>query len=142
MRLSLLPQRVALCRLPPDAAIPAWVWRGDLCSVTRTRYELSIVTAETNVPDGITCDEGWRVLKVRGPLDLDLTGVMAELSEPLAGACINIFTLSTFDTDHILVPEEKMDDAIAALKMAGHEIVVAAELAKPLPAVIVETVSS
>jgi uncharacterized protein len=84
-----------------------------------------VVTAETNVPEGIICDGGWRVLKVRGPLELDMAGVLFALAEPLAGADVSIFSLSTFDTDHILVPEEKLGDAVAALRMAGNEVVVA-----------------
>jgi len=132
VRLSILPQRVALCRLPADEPVPAWVWRGDLCSVTRTRYELSIVTAEANVPEGVTCDSGWRVIKVRGPLDLDMTGVLSALVEPLADADVNIFSLSTFDTDLLLVPEVKLTDAIAALQMAGNEVVIAPETESPI----------
>ena len=47
----------------------------------------------------------WRALKVSGPLDFNLTGVLAALAQPLAGAGIPIFVLSTFDTDYILVRE-------------------------------------
>ncbi|MBC8136338.1 MAG: ACT domain-containing protein [Fibrella sp.] len=109
--------------MPPGTTPPEWAWRGGFCSVTRTASELSIVAAEASIPPDVKCSAGWRVLSVRGPLDLNMTGVLASLSEPLAGAGINIFSISTYDTDHLLVQEEKLVDAIAALLMAGITVV-------------------
>jgi hypothetical protein len=51
-----------------------------------------------------------------------MTGVLASLAEPLAGAGVNIFSVSTYDTDHLLVPEAKLLDAVAALQMAGNTV--------------------
>ncbi|MBC7806525.1 MAG: ACT domain-containing protein, partial [Akkermansiaceae bacterium] len=118
---TLSPERVAICQMPPQTP-PEWVWRGAFCSVTRTVTELSIVAEEAHVPPEAKCDRGWRVLSVEGTLDLNMTGVLASLAEPLAGAGINIFSISTYDTDHILVQEPKLADAIAALRMAGHHV--------------------
>jgi hypothetical protein len=120
VQLTVLPERFAICQMPADTAPPDWAWHGAFCSVTRTAEELSIVTAEGNVPTGLKCSSGWRLLSVLGPLDLTLTGVLASLAEPLAGAGINIFSLSTYDTDHLMIQDEKLTDAIAALQMAGH----------------------
>lgn len=122
MHLTVLTERVAICRMPPDTQLPGWAWHGTFCSVTRTAGELSIVTMEESVPAGMKCSAGWRVLSVVGPLDLNMTGVLASLAEPLAGAGVNIFSISTYDTDHLLVPEERLADAIAALQMAGNII--------------------
>lgn len=122
MKLTVLSQRVAICRMPPDVPPPDWAWYGAFCSVTRTAGEMSVVTEEANIPPGVQCSTGWRLLSVLGPLDLNLTGVLASLSEPLAGAGINIFSISTYDTDHILVQDEKLADAVAALQMAGNTV--------------------
>ena len=43
LSLSVLPDTLAVCRLAPDADVPAWAWTGEPASVTRTRDELSIV---------------------------------------------------------------------------------------------------
>ena len=43
---------------------------------------------------------------VQGPLDFALTGILATLLQPLADAEISVFTISTFDTDWILVPRD------------------------------------
>lgn len=122
MELSVLPERFAICQMPPGTSPPEWAWRGPFCSVTCTAIELSLVVMEGNVPAEVKCSAGWRILSVQGPLDLTMTGVLASLSEPLAGAGINIFSISTYDTDHILVQEEKLTDAIAALQMAGNTV--------------------
>ena len=61
-------------------------------------------------------------MKVEGPLDLSLTGVMASLAGPLAEAGISIFAISTYDTDYLLVKAPDLDEAMAALRQAGHTV--------------------
>jgi len=47
---------------------------------------------------------------------------VATLADPLAGAGISIFAISTFDTDYILVHEPDLDAAVVALTHAGHGV--------------------
>jgi hypothetical protein len=65
---------------------------------------------------------GWVVLALRGPFEFSEVGVLASLAEPLAKADIGIFVISTFDTDLLLVAQENLDRAAAALVAAGHTI--------------------
>lgn len=123
LTLSLLPDELAICRLPPAAPAPGWTSRGGFLSVTRTDEELSIVCAEAGVPKEVIADRGWRCFKVAGPLDLALTGVLASLANPLAEAKINIFAVSTFDTDYLLVKQENLDLAADVLTRSGHRVV-------------------
>jgi uncharacterized protein len=60
--------------------------------------------------------------QVQGPLDFALTGILSGISVPLASAGIPIFAISTFDTDYILVKEEKLEDAKIALVKNGFTI--------------------
>ena len=122
LTLSLLPDSLAICRLPPDAPLPGWATAGGFCSLTRTMDELSIVCAQANVPDGVQCDRDWQALKVEGPLDLSLVGIMARLTAPLANAGVNIFAVSTYDTDYLLVKKDRVEEAARALNEAGYEI--------------------
>jgi hypothetical protein len=55
-------------------------------------------------------------------LDLNLTGVLAGLSTPLATAGIGIFVVSTYDTDYLLVRNHDMDRAVRVLRGVGYEI--------------------
>ena len=122
LKLSLLPETLAICRLDPEVSLPPWVKAGRFVSITRTSDELSIVCAEANVPEAVKADRGWRCFKVEGPLDLSLTGVLASLANPLAEARINIFALSTFDTDYLLVKEDKVARAAEVLTRSGHQL--------------------
>lgn len=122
MTLHLLPGRLAVCRLPPGDAVPAWTLGHTFWSVTRTPAETSVVCPAEAVPDGVRTEPGWRALGVDGPLDFGLTGVLAALAAPLADAGVPIFVVSTYDTDYLLVPEPTLDRALATLETAGHPV--------------------
>jgi uncharacterized protein len=119
LTLSLLAGTFMICRLEPEAVVPEWASAGPFISITRTEDEVSVVCAEANAPKGVKSEHGWRCLKVAGPLDLSLTGVLASLTRPLAEARINIFAISTYDTDYLLVKEEKLARAKEALIQSG-----------------------
>ncbi|MGA9771992.1 MAG: ACT domain-containing protein [Blastocatellia bacterium] len=122
LTLSILPEEFAICRLDADSPVPSWAFAGNLSSVTRTADEMSIVCEQKHAPEETRCDRDWLCLKVHGPLDFSLTGVMASLAVPLAEAEISLFALSTFDTDYLMVKESNLEKAIRALTDAGHEI--------------------
>ena len=95
---------------------------GTFFSVTRTPAELSAVCDVAAVSPGVKSDGPWSVLAVRGPLDLNLIGVLAGLAMPLAVAGISIFAVSTYDTDYVLVRNHDLDRAVRVLRDAGHHI--------------------
>ncbi len=126
LRLSLLPQRYSVCRLAADAEVSEWGsagWEDVLFSITRTADELSLVCLEANVPTGAVCEPGWRVLRLEGPFAFDLVGVLLAVLTPLAQAGVSVFTLSTFDTDYVLVKETSLPRAVSALESVGHVLV-------------------
>ncbi len=94
--------------------------RGSFVSITRTAEELSIVCPQRQVPAEIEREEGWRGMKIKGPLDFSLTGVLASLSTPLAQEGISIFAISTYDTDYLLVKEKDLERAIGILVKKGN----------------------
>ena len=121
--LELLPELFAVAQLEPDSPTPSWAEGGPLVSVTRTHTELSIVCAEASVPDDVQAQRGWRGLRVVGPLDFAETGILESLANPLAGAHISIFSLSTYDTDYLLLPAADLEPALRAVSEAGHEVI-------------------
>ena len=123
MTLDVLPGRLAVCRLAPDAPLAPWMGEGVVSSLSRTTAELSVVCAEASVPEGVRVEAGWRALALRGPIDFALTGVLVRILQPLAEADVGIFALSTYDTDLVLVKEVQLADAVAALRDAGLEVV-------------------
>jgi hypothetical protein len=120
LTLSVLPQRYAISQLDPKADVPQWSSQGDFVSIARTAEELSIVCLESNVPGGTKSEQGWRILKCEGPLDLALPGITASLAEPLADAGVPIFPIATHHTDYILIKEAHLQTAIRALTRYGH----------------------
>ncbi|MGH9787677.1 MAG: ACT domain-containing protein [Candidatus Acidiferrales bacterium] len=120
LRFSVLPGRFAICSLQPDAPVPPWATGGALVSVTRTGDELSLVCAEDDVPAHAQAARGYCSLKLLGPFTLDDTGVLLSFIAPLAERAVPIFTLSTYDTDYVLLPAARLDAALDALRAAGH----------------------
>jgi hypothetical protein len=122
LTLDPVPGSYAICRLAPGDSVPPWVVGGAFFSVTRTPAELSVVCDVASVPAGVEAEAPWSALTVRGPMDLNITGVLAGLATPLAIAGISIFAVSTYDTDYVLVRSHDMDRAVRVLRAAGHNI--------------------
>ena len=121
LKLILLKDRLAICRLKVGETIPEWVSSdGGFNSITRTAEELSIVCAENAVPPGVKCERAWRIFEIEGPFDFAAKGILASVAAPLAEAGVPIFAISTFDTDYVLVKQEHAGNAVRALESAGH----------------------
>ena len=121
LRYSVLEDRFAVCQLAPTAALPEWALRGSVFSITRTQTELSVVCSEEHVPAGVRAEFGWACLRLQGPFPFEMTGVLAAFLNPLAAAGIAIFAVSTFDTDYVLLKNDRLNAALATLEKAGHE---------------------
>lgn len=122
LMLTILSETFAVSKLDKDHPVPKWASSGSWCSVTRTDEELSIVCPELQVPEGVVSNRGWKCLKVVGPLDFLLTGILSSLLQPLAEAGISVFSISTFDTDYLLVKTENLSTTASVLSAAGHRI--------------------
>ncbi|HVP20973.1 MAG TPA: ACT domain-containing protein [Anaerolineaceae bacterium] len=123
LRISVSSEKLAICSLPPDATIPRWIFLLPFWSITRTGEETSLILPEDKIPAGWKSESGWRALKVEGPLDFSLTGILESIAAPLAKAGISIFAVSTFDTDYVLVKDERLEQARKALADAGFEVI-------------------
>ena len=110
-------------RLGPADDVPAWAQEpGELVCTVRTAHELSLVVPEERVEGDVRVSRGWRALGVRGPLPFDMVGVMASITTPLAEAAVSVIAIATFDTDYVLVAEDRLDVAIEALRTAAHTL--------------------
>ena len=119
--LEVVSGRYAVCQLDAVAEVPGWV-SGAVTSVTRTPAELSIICSEECVPSDVRSESGWRCLRVVGPLEFSMAGVIASLTGVLADAGVSVFVVSTFDTDCLLVKQAHLEMAVKSLTSAGPSV--------------------
>ncbi len=122
MKLSILEGEYSVLKRSPTEEIPSWVFHSNFYSISKTDEELSIVCESKYLKEEQVVEGSWRILKVEGPLDFSLTGILSALAAPLAEAKISIFAISTFDTDYLMVKQEFLADAIEVLKKSKIEI--------------------
>jgi hypothetical protein len=122
LTLQQFPEKLAVVRLGPGAEVPSWAESSSLFSITATALETSVVCAARSVPKKAQQAGPFTAFAVKGPLDFSLTGILASLLQPMAEAEISIFTISTFDTDWILVPLGDADRAAEEWRRRGHEV--------------------
>ena len=123
MKLNLTAMQLAVCKLP-NRVVPVWAAQSTFFSLTQTPKEVSLVCDAMWVPPEIMGEKDWRCFEVDGVLDFSLVGILSELSGILAAERISIFVISTYDTDYILVREHSLNQAMQALKRAGHQIAI------------------
>ncbi len=116
------PEKLGVARLGPGADLPTWASSGTLLSITATADETSVVCTYAAIPKKAKPQGPFTAYQVQGPLDFALTGILSALLQPLAEAEISIFSLSTFDTDWILVPQPKEGAAEEAWRRSGHTV--------------------
>lgn len=122
LTLSVMPGRYSVCKLAAGAEIPVHLLNEPMFSLTRTPDELSLIVPEERTEPDWQVETGWRMLKVLGPLDFNLVGILYQIAEPLAKAHISIFVNSTYDTDYLMVKGSLLGQAIAALRAGSIEV--------------------
>jgi hypothetical protein len=120
--LNLIEGTFGVCKLREIDEVPEWAKNDKFVSVTRTNEELSIVCSEEDIPQDITAELHWKILKIEGILDFSLIGIIAKISSILTEKGISIFVISTFNTDYILIKDENINKSICALEEEGYII--------------------
>jgi len=119
--LSVFSETFTIHKLSLDVSIPEEILKSNYYSVSKTENELSVVCSELIEVQSLQSSKGWKCIKVKGPLDFNLTGILAGISDILAQADISIFAISTFDTDYFLVRSQDLSSARTKLSKAGYE---------------------
>ncbi len=120
IQLQTLPYDLTVCKTASMAQIDL---SAGFFFIGRTDEEISLVCRTEDVPATVTeRDDGWRGFRIVGILDFSLVGILARISGILAEAGISIFAVSTFNTDYVLVKQEKFAQALEVLEAAGYEV--------------------
>ena len=120
--LTVLNDEFTIHRFAPTAPVPPAVFERPFYWLGRTDHELSVVCESSVELPADRHESGWSCLKVNGPIDFAVTGLIAGISGVLASAGVGVFVISTFDTDYVLVKSEALRQAAQALRAAGHEV--------------------
>jgi len=119
--LSILDETYIIHKLDQSTNLPEGLIGCEFSSLSNSQEELSLVCPEHMLIQSENSSPNWKCLKVAGPLDLNLTGILAGLSDTLSKAKISIFAISTFETDYVLIQKQVLETAKYALKSAGYK---------------------
>jgi uncharacterized protein len=124
LQLIILKNTFAIYRFNPDVDVPEWISNSAFFSITKSPDELSVVCEqnENNTGAGAVSSD-WRAMKIAGPLDLSLVGIIAEISRILKDSNISIFSIATYETDYVLIKSRDLNKAVDSLKANGHIII-------------------
>ena len=124
MELKLLENKYKVIKLNPNEHVDLEVLsKEEIYSITKTDEELSIVVKkDVNIKSDII-EDNWRIIKIVGTLDFSLIGILSKISTILANANISIFALSTYNTDYILVKDDKIKQAIKVLEENNYKFI-------------------
>lgn len=126
MKLKFLAGEYAICQFSPDQQIPDWILDtpSELLATMKTADELTVVFCPQNVmPEGTKSSLGWCCFRIDETLSFDQVGVIAKLTAQLAHTKIPVFVVSTYNTDYVLIPGPRQQQAKRELKKAGYDIV-------------------
>jgi uncharacterized protein len=123
MNFEVLEAKYAIYRFGNESVLPDWIYSSGFYSITKTKDEISVVAVQNNlISSNILCNKDWRIIKILGPLDFSLVGIIAEISAIFKKKKISIFTISTYDTDYFLIKQKDLDIAIQALNKNDHKV--------------------
>ena len=129
MHLIQYRQAMAVVRLGPDAEEPKWATGFPLASVSRTADEMSVVCPTNSLPEPVPgpVEGPFTVTRAAGAQEFSQIGVLLRLLKPLADAGIPVLSVSTFDTDWVLVPAAQTKSATSVWRHAGYTVMEDAE---------------
>jgi hypothetical protein len=117
MELKVIEAEFTVCKIKDIKDVD---FSGEYVFLSKTDEELSLVCSTKMVPkDCIAVEHGWRGFRVQGILDFSLIGILSRISSILADSKISIFAISTYNTDYLLVKEERLQDAVNVLQRNG-----------------------
>ncbi|HEX2622115.1 MAG TPA: ACT domain-containing protein [Phototrophicaceae bacterium] len=123
MHLRLLPELFGIAKLQPPQLFPDWLSQSPLFFIAQTEDEYSIMCLEHFIPETISCNRGYRCLRVDGDLAFDEIGVVARVSKPLADAGLSLFLVSTHDRDYVLVHQNDLTTALEIYREADFIVI-------------------
>lgn len=123
MELKILDNKLKVIKLKPNETVSEIVYKQEFYSITKTDEELSIVVDEdVNILSNVV-EYNWKAIKIVGTLDFSLIGILSKISTILAQVEISIYAISTYNTDYILVKDDKLEKTTKVLEQNGYKFI-------------------
>ncbi|KAI8640000.1 ACT domain-containing protein [Parasitella parasitica] len=118
IQLRFLPDTFSVHQYDRDFQISPSVLSAPWFTISKTAFELSLILpTEYQLPDPQPkqTEDGWRMFQVDAQMDFGLVGILARIVAPLKDHEIPVFVVSTYDTDYIMVKDDRLTKAIKVL---------------------------
>ena len=87
----------------------------------KDKREITVIIDQSkiNIKDAIKIRKNYKILTFGMVLPFGLVGFLAKISKALAEENISIFAISAYSTDHILIRNKDLKNAVKKLKSLG-----------------------
>lgn len=121
MNLQKLPYEFTICKVKSITEINM---NDEFYFIGKTDEEISLVCITANTPqNAYEREDDWKCFRIQGVLDFSLIGIISKISTTLAENKIGLFTVSTFNTDYVLVKKENFEKALNILSAKGYTVI-------------------
>ena len=118
MKPELCPGSFVFCTIPPNDSIPATV--SPLLTFREQEGTTLVILREEAEAAGLRYAFASRLITLTAHSSLDAVGFLAAITARLAAAGISVNAVSAFHHDHLFVPADRADEAMAVLQdMSG-----------------------
>jgi hypothetical protein len=126
IQLKFLPECFSVHQYDRDFKISSNILESPWYTISKTASELSLILpTDYQLPDPQPkkTENGWRMFQVDAQMDFGLVGILARIVAPLKDNQIPVFVVSTYDTDYVMVKDDKLTEAIKVLNDESNIVV-------------------
>ena len=119
LNMKLLPGTYSVIQVKDISKINFEKFGESFFNLCITEDEISVLLNQEYsgfIDEKINEETGFKCLKIEGVLDFGEIGIIAKISNILAKEEISIFVVSTYNTDYVLVKDNKIAHAVHVLK--------------------------
>jgi hypothetical protein len=121
MDLQIIDKKLSVCKIKSWEDVKH---QDEFVFLAKTDHELSLVCDTEDVPkDCIIVEHGWRCFRIAENAAFEKYGMIAGIANIVANEKTGIFVVATYDTDYILIKENKFTDVINVLKKEGYQFI-------------------
>ena len=125
MTIQPLEKPFSVCKLPFDKAA-ACKKNFKYAFFSCTDGDCSLICPSDAVPEGVTeRNDGWRALRVQPPVNMEMVGVLLDMSKIFAGVEVSVLPVGTYDTVYFLLRSDGYMKALQALTENGYKVEIA-----------------